>query len=178
MSVYNEGTVIWLAPLKGYCFYPSSYVRVFFSHRCVTVNFFGTFQEKRIEVKMQRWKSEDSELEVEPIDSPVEGAQGSAPGTSGKINTELTLALKHLDNLTKKAEHLKSDWTSQVKVVDKKSTTHHKTAKCPPPSSTEAMARESSSSVPNPTDGDGVLNLDQPHLDALSKEEETSESKL
>jgi len=130
--------------------------------------------EKRIEVKMQRWKSEDSELEVEPIDSPVEGAQGSAPGTSGKINTELTLALKHLDNLTKKAEHLKSDWTSQVKVVDKKSTTHHKTAKCPPPSSTEAMARESSSSVPNPTDGDGVLNLDQPHLDALSKEEETN----
>ena len=142
------------------------------------MNFFVTFQEKRIEVKMQRWKSEDSELEVEPIDSPVEGAQGSAPGSSGKINTELTLALKHLDNLTKKAEHLKSDWTSQVKVVDKKSTTHHKTAKCPPPSSTEAMARESSSTVPNPTDGDGVLNLDQPHLEALSKEEETSESKI
>ena len=129
---------------------------------------------------MQRWKSEDSELEVEPIDSPIEGAQGSAPGPSGKINTELTLALKHLDNLTKKAEHLKSDWadTSHVRVVDKKSTTQHKTAECPPPNSTKAMAREPSSTVPNPTDGDGVLNLDQSHIEAQSKEEETSEYKI
>ena len=129
---------------------------------------------------MQRWKSEDSILELEPIYSPIEGAQGSAPGPSGKINTELTLALKHLDNLTKKAEHLKSDWadTSHVRAVDKKSTTHHKTAECPPPSSTKAMARESSSTVPNRTDGDGVLNLDQSHIEAQSKEEETSESKI
>ena len=112
------------------------------------------------------------------MDSPVEGAQGSASGPSGKINTELILASKHLDNLTKKVEHMQSDWadTSHVGEVGKKFKSHQKAAKSLPSSSTEASARESSSTLRKPTDGDGVLNLDQYLLEAKRKEEEPSKS--